>query len=171
MAFSPEELSQISDMVTNKINNTFARGVIKKVTNGKTAKAKISMQANEVYDGIEMPQQFGRQANPPVGSEVLVFFHGGNRDHGSIIATFNKQHSVTDLAEGESVQFDMSGTKILCKADGSVHITPSGGTVYVNGHLVASGNVSDLNGSMQEMRDDYNPHTHGGGSAPTPQMT
>jgi phage baseplate assembly protein V len=171
MALSTAELQQISELVHNRINNMFARGVVKKVTNGKTAKAKISILDSETYDGIEMPHQFGRQSNPPVGSEVLVFFYGGNRDHGSIIATFNKEHSVTDLAEGESVQFDMSGTKILCKADGSVHISPSGGTVYVNGHLVASGNVSDLNGSMQEMRDDYNPHTHGGGPAPTPQMT
>jgi phage baseplate assembly protein V len=171
MAFSPEQMQQINEMVMNRVNNMFARGKIEKVTNGKTAKAKITMLSDEVYDGIEMPQQFGRQANPPVGSEVLVFFHGGNRDHGSIIATFNKEHSVIDLEEGESVQFDVSGSKILCKADGSVHITPSGGTVHITGSLVVSEDVSDRDGSMKEMRDDYNPHTHGGGTTPTPQMT
>lgn len=171
MALTQEELSQVSEMITNRIRNMFARGAVEKVTNGKTAKAKITMLDGEVYDGIEMPHQFGRQSNPPKGSEVLVFFYGGNRDHGSIIATFNKGHSVTDLAEGESVMFDVSGSKVLVKADGSIHLTPSGGTVYITGNLEVSQNVKDQNGTMQEMRDQYNPHTHGGGSAPDPQMT
>ncbi len=171
MALSAAELQQISDLINNRIRNMFARGEVKKVTQGKTAKAKVEFLSGEIFDGIEMPHQFGHQSNPPVGSEVIALFLGGNRDHGSIIATFNKEHSQTDLEEGETTIFDQSGSKVAIKADGSIHITPSGGTVYINGNLVVSGEITDDEGSMEEMRGYYNEHTHGGGSPPDPQMT
>lgn len=172
MALTPQELAQVSEMVTNRIRNMFARGEIKKVTKGKTSKAKVEFLDGEVFDGIEMPHQFGSQSNPPVGSEVIALFLGGNRDHGSIIATFTKAHTQQpDLEEGETAYFDKTGSKIVLKADGSIRMTPSGGTFYITGNIVVSGDVTDKNGSMQEMRDQYNPHTHGGGPAPDPQMT
>ncbi len=170
--FTQRQLQQISEMVTNRIRNTFARGEVKAVTKGKTTKLKVEFLEGEVFDGIEMPNQYGSNMHPPVGSEVIALFLGGNRDHGSVLAVFNKQHTNQDtLEEGEQSLFDKNGTKILLKADGSIHITPNGGTVYISGHLVVSGNVSDQNGSMQEMRDDYNPHVHGGSPPPDPQMT
>lgn len=172
MALSQEELAQVSEMVTNRIRNMFARGEVKEVTKGKTTKLKVEFLDGEIFDGIEMPNQFGHQFHPPVGSEVIALFLGGNRDHGSVLSVFNKQHTNQDtLEEGESSIFDQSGTKVLLKADGSVHITPSGGTVYVNGNLIVSEDVQDQNGTMQEMRDQYNPHTHGGTPPPDPQMT
>jgi phage baseplate assembly protein V len=171
MALSQQDMQKISEMITNRIRNMFARGEVKSVTQGNTATAKVEFLEGEVFDGIEMPHQFGHQSSPPIGSEVLAIFLGGNRDHGSIIATFNKAHSKTDLAEGEAALFSQSGSTVLIKADGSIHLTPSGGTVYITGNLVVSEDVSDQNGSMQEMRDAYNPHTHGAGPAPDPQMT
>jgi phage baseplate assembly protein V len=172
MAFSKHEMDQINELVMNRIRNIFARGEVKKVTKGKTTKLKVEFLSGEVYDGIEMPNQYGQNFHPPVGSEVIALFLGGNRDHGSVISVFNKSHTNQEsLEEGETSLYDKNGSQVLVKADGSIHITPNGGTVYINGNLVVSQNVSDEKGSMQEMRDDYNPHTHGGGSAPTPQMT
>jgi phage baseplate assembly protein V len=51
----------------------------------------------------------------------------------------------------------------------------SGGNASVTGNITATGNVSDLNGSMQEMRDTYNTHKHtgvqtGGGTTGNPNQ-
>lgn len=51
--------------------------------------------------------------------------------------------------------------------------TPSPGNAVINGNLEATGNVQDANGTMQEMRDTYNTHTHpengtGGGTTSAP---
>lgn len=172
MALTQQELQQISEMITNRIRNMFARGEVKKVTKGKTTTLKVEFLNGEVFDGIEMPNQFGHQFHPPIGSEVVALFVGGNRDHGSVLSVFNKAKTNQDtLEEGESSIYDATGSQILVKKDGSIHITPSGGTIYIHGNLVASGDVQDKNGTMQEMRDQYNPHTHGGGAQPDPQMT
>jgi phage baseplate assembly protein V len=172
MALSQNELDQISKLIANRLRNMFARGEVKKITKGKTTKAKVEFLSGEIFDGIEMPQQFGHQSHPPVGSEVIALFLGGNRDHGSIIATFNKSHTQQEeLEEGETAMFDRSGSKVVIKADGSISITPSGGTVQINGNLVVTQDISDQKGSMQEIRDIYNSHTHDGGSAPDNEMT
>ena len=44
-------------------------------------------------------------------------------------------------------------------------------TVNIDGNLVVTGNIEDVNGTMEEMRGYYNPHTHPGGGVPSPQMT
>jgi phage baseplate assembly protein V len=172
MAFSEHEMRQINDLVMNRLRNMFARGEVKKVTKGKTTKLKVEFLNGEIYDGIEMPNQYGQNFHPPVGSEVIALFLGGNRDHGSVLSVFNKGHTNQDtLEEGETSLYDKNGSQILVKADGSIHITPNGGTVYINGNLVVSEDVSDQKGSMEEMRGYYNPHTHDGSPPPDPQMT
>lgn len=127
MALSAYEISQVADLVMNRVRNMFSRGEIKKVTNGKTARAKVELLSGEIYEGIELPHQFGFQANPPVGSECLAIFLGGNRDHGSIIGSFNKAHSRPELESGESALFNQLGSVVKAKANGDITITTASG--------------------------------------------
>lgn len=54
-------------------------------------------------------------------------------------------------------------------SSGYFNAGPSG--LSVTGDINATEDISDANGSMQEIRDTYNGHTHGAGPGPSPLMT
>ena len=58
-----------------------------------------------------------------------------------------------------------AGATAALDAPGGVSIV---GDVAVTGSISATGDVSDAAGSMEEMRDVYNPHTHPSASPPSP---
>jgi hypothetical protein len=45
------------------------------------------------------------------------------------------------------------------------------GDLNVTGNIICGNDIIDKTGSMQGMRNDYNPHTHGSSPPPSPQMT
>lgn len=62
---------------------------------------------------------------------------------------------------------------VSCSGIATGGATPVAGDAVIGGNLKASGNVEDTNGTMQEMRDTYNNHTHpengtGGGTTSPP---
>lgn len=72
---------------------------------------------------------------------------------------------------------EVSGV-VACSGIAAGGASPEAGKAKITGSLEATGSVQDANGTMQEMRDTYNGHTHpengtGGGttSAPNQQMT
>ena len=65
------------------------------------------------------------------------------------------------------IQFLDTGINI--KATGDVTIDAA--LLQVNCPIVSTGNITDHTSSMQDMRSQYNGHTHPGGGAPEPQMT
>jgi phage baseplate assembly protein V len=113
-------------------NNILARGEIKSIRNGKTATAQIGLMEGEVYDGIEYPQDYGFVSVPPSGSEAIVAFFGGNRDHGTILKTFNKAQAPITLAPGEAALYNSSGSMIHAKSNGDISIqTASGASLNI----------------------------------------
>lgn len=133
---------------------------------------------------------FGWTSRPPVGSEVIALFFNGARDHGVIIASENRDLRPTDLEEGEACAYNAHGVRIYLRADGSIEIAAPGGlrvtapeltlsgTLRVDGDLEVAGDVSDGAGSMAEIRETYNDHTHAGvetgtgtSAPPLPPMT
>lgn len=159
------------DRLHSSVQNMLSRGSLNSITNGKTAKAQVQLMADETYDGIEYPQDYGFISSPPSGSQVITGHFAGDRDHATILKAFHTQYAPKVLASGEVALYHMSGSIILFKQDGSIDLTPNNGTVSITGNLIVSGDITDKKSSMQQMRDDYNPHTHGGGSPPIPQMT
>lgn len=111
------------------INNMLCRGSLQQVTIGATATAQIGLMANEVHANLEMPENWGFISSPPVGSELIVAFFGGNRDHGTILKAFDKNTAPQTLEPGESMMYNaVSGTKVLLDKDGQITITPGGTT-------------------------------------------
>lgn len=166
--------------------NTFARGIVRLVFDGLRAQeVQASLTDGETHEDLQRLQPYGFHSSPPVGTECLAVFIGGNRDHGLVVGEVFRAASARNLASGEVLVFNaLTGATARLKADGSIDVTPApgqsvnvlgplaiAGNVTVTGSLTASGNVSDVNGSMQEMRGYYNTHTHGGGATPSPQMT
>ena len=163
-------LLQSAKEAARRIENFFSRGVLESSDDSKkTQILKAELFEGEVGSDLEHPQEYGFTSRSLDGAEVYVIFPGGNRDHPIVVLTADKRTRPKNLAKGEVMVWHNAGHKIHLKNDGTIEATCS--TFKVNGNIVATGNVSDASGSMQEMRDAYNPHTHGGGSAPSPQMT
>ena len=117
-------------------------------------------------DSVQMTSQQGLYGSIPkvdpygeIGDSVLL---------GVLTEYFQR----VELLEGEVELYTNTGTRILLNQAGGVAITPSNDEpVTINGNLNVTGNVSDANGSMQEMRDTYNSHTHPGDSGGTTGAT
>lgn len=138
-----------------------SRAVIQRVNDAlKMQGLQISLLAGEVADDVERFQQFGITSVPPQGSEAIALAVGGSRSHLVVIAVDDRRFRPRNLQEGETALYDKSGSLVILKADGSIEIVPSGGEVNITGNLTVSGDVADAAGSMQEMRDTYNTHTH-----------
>ena len=113
---------------------------------------------------------WGMFSPPSIGDMVHVHPIDGNFESGTIGArAFNDEDRPANIPSGEWALIHKTGAKLHFNNDGSVSMQAT--TLTLTGNLVVTGDVSDKNGSMQEMRDDYNPHTHGGGPTPEPQMT
>jgi phage baseplate assembly protein V len=155
------------------------RGVVR-ATESKDGRSllQVSLMRNEQRSAVEHVQEYGFASRPPIGTEAVVLFAGGNRDHGVVIATADRR-SRPPLAPAEVAIYHPSGSRVLLRSDGTVlvesatQVTLSTPTVRVEGDLVVTGNVTDkveAGGlSMLAMRTIYNAHSHPGGVV-TPKM-
>lgn len=84
---------------------------------------QVAIGPLEVHDGAPNSQQFGFASNPPVGTDAVMVFIGGDRSNGVIIATGNQKYRLKGLASGDAALYDSRGQ--------SVWLTPGG--IVVNG--------------------------------------
>jgi phage baseplate assembly protein V len=168
----------------NPLANLVTRAVVS-VLKPYVANALQGMQLtlldDEIQDDVEHLQEFGFASAPLPGAEGVTLANRGQSGQRVVIGVDDRRFKPFRVA-GESVHYNAFGCRIYQKADGSINIVaPAGvvitttgatGTVTINGNLVATGNVSDANGSMQEMRTVFNGHGHPGTAGPPDsQMT
>ncbi|MEQ5770000.1 phage baseplate assembly protein V [Halomonas sp. H33-56] len=170
--------------LSRRVMLMLARGVLRQVDDtGRLQLLQGTFLKGETRAGLERMQQYGMTSHPHPGAELVSLFLGGNRDHGLVIAVDDRRYRLTGLTQGEVALYDDQGQKVHLTRDGIV-IDGAGKPVsFVNapvvsmdGDLEVAGQVSDANGSMQEMRDTYNDHDHAGDSggttdAPNQSMT
>ncbi|WP_111861422.1 phage baseplate assembly protein domain-containing protein [Acinetobacter sp. CFCC 10889] len=132
------------------------------------ARAQIQGLADEVMDEMEVYQQVGFSSWIPEKSRVVILPLMGKSSRSIIIASTEAPIMIT-VNEGETCIYDQFGHQVLLKQDG-MHL--KGGDVFIDdGNLhVLNGDVIDKKGSMQAMRDAYNPHTHGNSPTPSTPM-
>lgn len=176
----------------NRVMLTVARAVVSLVNdNAKLQALQISLLKREIRENVERFQNYGFTANPHPGAEGVVVFVGGNRDHGLCIAVDDRRYRLQGLEAGEVALYTDEGDKIHLRRNRVIEVTTH--TFRVNaetkveintdlfevnaplatfsGDIEAGGDVSDVSGSMQEMRDTYNSHTNpSNGSSPPPQQ-
>jgi phage baseplate assembly protein V len=162
---------QSMQAAARKISNMFSRGVVQRVNAGaKTQALQISMMADESRDNIEHAEPYGMTAQPLPGAEVIAGFFGGNRDHGTVLAVFDKRYRPTSVGAGEVCLYNHEGTKILLKNGNLLEITAAvevkitAPKVTITGDLEVQGDITDRFGSnpnsIHQMRTIYNSHTH-----------
>lgn len=118
--------------------------------------------------GVSKVEPYGVRSNIPMETRGLVLAPNGQSNDLVFLGVFTKFFERGTLLEGELELYTVYGNSITLKQDGSIAIA---GNVAIQGNLTVTGNVSDANGSMAEMRSQYNGHTHGGGPPPSPVMS
>jgi phage baseplate assembly protein V len=177
--------------VARRVALLASRGVVRLSDDAhKLQELQVGLLKGETRGPLERFGEFGWTSRPPVGSEVVALFFGGSRDHGVVVAVEDRNTRPQGLQEGEALAYNAFGVRILLKADGAIEITAPGGvkieapelrlsgSLTVDGSITAGGDVSDAAGSMAEIRQTFNDHTHpgvqtGSGSTgpPVPPMT
>lgn len=128
-------------------------------------KAQIQGLADEVMDEMEIYQQVGFSSWIPEKSRVVILPLMGKSSRSIIIASTEAPIMIS-VEEGETCIYDQFGHQILLHKDG-IKIK---GDVEIVGDLKTTGQVSDVKGSMQVMRDAYNSHVHGNSPRPSTPM-
>ena len=172
------EISRLLSPLARRIRMTAARAVISLVNDAtKLQKMQVKLLAGEVADRVDRFQQYGFTSVPHVGAEGVFLSLNGSRDQGVVICVDDRRYRLSGLEGGEVALYTDEGDSIVL-ARGNVIRVNAGVRVEVNaplatfsGSVAVAGNVSDANGSMQEMRDLYNGHGHPDGTPPSPQMT
>ncbi|MCD7099125.1 phage baseplate assembly protein V [Stenotrophomonas sp. MMGLT7] len=167
--------------LANKLRLMISRAVINLVKDSaKLQEVQISLLEGESRSTAERFQQYGFTSVPLPGAEALAIAVGGSRSHLVVIAADDRRHRLGGLQGGEVAIYTDQGDRIHIKRGGTIEIHASSQVlidcprVEMTGDLVVAGDVSDHNGSMQEMRDTYNGHDHPGvtaGSASTQAPT
>jgi phage baseplate assembly protein gpV len=146
-------------------------------------KAKIKYRNNNQYETnwFYIPQlctKTDKASNlMEIGTLVSAVINS-NFDDGCIIgALYNDEDlSITKdrniksikFSDGTLLQYDKKNHIFTLDIKGQTNITSS--KVIINGDLEVTGNISDKKGSMQEIRNIYNSHTHGNSSTPNGEM-
>lgn len=128
---------------------------------------QVTGLSDELIDNVRLMQHVGFASDLPVDSQVVMLPMGGRSTNMVIIASGDAPIVVT-ANEGETVIYDQFGHEIRLGKDG-VSIK---GDLQVTGDIIATGQVSDNQGSMTEIRSIYNTHNHSndGASPPSKQM-
>lgn len=176
------ELVQILATIRTSLAALFSRGVALRVDDEPSVqRMQVRLGEGEEFDGIEHVESYGFTSRAPGTPELVTLSRAGERGHTIVIAAHARGTRPTGQEAGEVAIYDDLGKRILLKRDGTIEIAGASeitihGNAQVNGDVTATGEVADAVGTLDELRQTYNAHTHGGvrvgsGSTapPTPQ--
>jgi len=116
-------LSRFIAPLQRRVMSMIARGVIKAVKENKgLQRYQMTLLAEETFDELEMVGHYGFISSPPPGSEGVVVFPGGDRSHGIVVGTENRQYRLKILANGEVAIYDKNGQYVHIKSGGVVEV-------------------------------------------------
>ena len=104
--------------IKNKILLSIGRGILLAAKDDKgIQQVQLTLLADEVKDQVESMAHFGFSSRPPKGSDLVMVSVGGNRDHGIVVASEHRESRFKNLAEGDSVLYNVNGKYIHLKGD------------------------------------------------------
>lgn len=199
-----DQLNRFLLPLKNRIQNMVCRCTIKLVDDTKKVQnIQASLLAGELKSEIEHYQSYGFTSVPKPGMEGLIAFIGGDRSNGVIVAIGDREFRLKSLQPGEvaiytdegdfirlgrehhisvsTLHLDVTATedtlintkKLTINAEKGIDITTPAMTTSAD--FSAGGEIKDVKGTMNAMRDVFNGHTHTGNmgaptTLPDPQM-
>lgn len=158
-----------------RIGLTVSRAIIKLVNDAaKLQGVQVALLDDEARAEVERFQEYGFTSVPLAECEAVALSVGGSRSHLVVVATDDRRYRRVDLKPGETCIYNQHGDRVHVREDGTLDVVASSkvyvdapetectGNLHVAGNITCDGDVSDHAGSMQEMRDIYNAHTHSG---------
>lgn len=169
--------------LSRRVGLIISRAVITLVNDAaKLQGVQVVLLDGEARAEVERFQEYGFTSVPFADCEAIAVGVGGSRSHIVVIGTDDRRYRKKAMEEGEVALYSDEGDYVLLKRGRIVEVKAGAklrvdapeaeftGNVHVLGNVTCDGNVSDANGSMQEMRDTYNAHVHGSSPTPTPEM-
>ncbi len=180
-------LERVLQAMQRRVMLTVGRAVIRKINDDpKLQSVQAELLKGELRDNLERFQQYGFTSVPHPGAEGVAVFVGGNRDHGLLVCVDDRRYRLKGMQGGEVALYTDEGDKVHLKRNREIEVTTLTlkincetatvtattkvtfdtplaeftGNVTTAGNSTSSGNVADMNGTMQEMRTTYNGHKH-----------
>ena len=155
----------------NKAASQIRQTFLGLVARGGSKVLQLKGFSDETLQEVELIQQVGFSSYIPEGAKVVVLPLQGKTAKSVVVATTGGAILV-NVADGETCIYDQFGHQVLLYKDG---IKMMGNVEIIGGlkvleNIESEGEVSDKTGSMQAMRDAYNPHTHGNSPPPSALM-
>lgn len=172
----------ILERTARRVLLSLARALVTTVNDaGGVQMMQVKLNALETRDNTPRISEFGHASNPPVGSDAIVCFLGGDRSNGVVLGTVHQLSRPKGLAPGETMLYSQDGKSVYLTAGGGIVVDAKGQAVTVNNAttvtinaatkvrmvtpmLECTGDIIDNAGTnahtMAQMRAIYNGHTH-----------
>lgn len=163
-------LSRFLAPLARRVQLAVFRGVLELVNPSlKMQGVQITLQADEVRDDVEHAEPYGFTSAPHSGAEVFGISVGGNRNAAVVLLVADRRYRLQGLQGGEVALYTDEQDKIVLKRNRIIEITAGTKLRVVTPMLECTGEIRDRcdadGKTMEEMRNIYNTHTHGGVSA------
>jgi phage baseplate assembly protein V len=167
--------------VFTRLWNLLAGGVVVAIDDsGPVMRLQIKVGYLETHT-LPALQQFGFSSVPPVGSDVVAHYIGGDRSNGVVTGTNHQPTRPPGKNPGETMVYDAFGKSIYLTESGGIVVNANGSPVTVNGATVltvvaseyvlaqtpefrCTGDIIDNYGvneqTMAAMRTIYDEHDH-----------
>lgn len=115
------------DRLARRLHAVIGRGKITAVKDGGVVmKAQVDIGPMgdagplSVQDDRPFVQQFGLASQPPLGTDIVMVFPGGERSNGVIVASNHKDSRPRDLGAGDAALHDLRGQRVWLTAGGII---------------------------------------------------
>ena len=164
------ELQRLLRPFAVRIRSLFGRAVVRLVapSGDELQRLQVEVGREEVHDDVLHAQPYGLAAVPLPGSEAFMIWPGGERQAGVAVCVDDRRGRPS-LESGEVALYHApSGAMIKLRNDGRIQMV---GDVVIEGSLSVSDEVSDGAGSLSDVRQVFDVHTHGTSTGPTTPPT
>lgn len=163
------QLNRILEPIRTRIRSIVNRAIASLIDDTTAMQiVQLRLMKDETKSNVERVQNYGFSSVPLEGSETVVLFVNGNKDHGLVIAIDDSRYRVKNGAPGQVTVYDNDGNFVkLTEAEGIEINAPNEKVVIKASGDIDIGNTSLKSLINEEFASIYNNHVHNFTAAPS----